>query len=242
MEEILDIYTGEYDDKRPLVCMDELPRQLIGEVRTPIPAEPGKSARYDTEYKRNGTCEIFMIVAPIKGWRRAEVTERRTRIDWANQIKKLVIEDFPDAEKIVLVMDNLNTHTIGSLYAAFPPEEARQLRDKLEIHYTPKHGSWLNMAEIENYVLINHGLSKRIPTIEQMRKEVTAWNKSRNLSNKKINWRFTTDKARIKLRNLYPQFESQLDTRSFHFAPFPRLTPPTNEADCLYLYPLVSNC
>jgi hypothetical protein len=206
MEDILDVYTRKRDTKRPLVCEDECPRQLTGEVRSPIPAEPGKPARYDTEYKRNGTCEIFMFSAPLEGWRRAEATEHRTRIDWAGQIKKLVTVDFPDAEKIVLVVDNLDIHSIGSLYKAFPPEEARALRNKLEIHYTPIHGSWLNMAEIEINVLVNHGLSKRIPTIGQMKKEVAAWNKSRNLSANKINWRFTTDKARIKLKRLYPLF------------------------------------
>jgi hypothetical protein len=206
MEDILDVYTRKHDKKRPLVCMDEVSRQLIGEVRTPIPAAKGKPARYDTEYKRNGTCEIFMFTAPLEKWRRADVTERRTKMDYAYQIKKLVTVDFPDAEKIVLVQDNLNTHTIGALYKAFPPEEARQLRDKLELHYTPKHGSWLNMAEIEINVLINHGLSKRVSSIEQMRKTVAAWSKMRNMSVSKINWRFTTENARIKLKRLYPQF------------------------------------
>jgi transposase len=207
MEEILDVYTRKHDPKRPLVCMDESPKQLIGEVRTPIPGTKGKPARFDTEYKRNGTCVIFMFVAPLEGWRRAEVTEQRTKIDFAHQIKKLVTVDFPDAEKIILVMDNLNTHTIGSLYKAFPPEEAKKLRDKLEIHYTPKHGSWLNMAEIEINVLLNHGLSKRVPTIEQMKKEVAAWNNSRNENVKKITWRFTTNDARVKLKHLYPLFD-----------------------------------
>ena len=207
MEEILDIYTREYDEKHPLVCMDECPRQLIGETRIPIPCKPGRPECFDTEYVRNGTCSIFMFTAPLIGWRRAEVTEQRTRIDWALQIKKLIDIDFHDAEKIVIVMDNLNTHTIGSLYKAFPPEEAKRLRDKIEIHYTPKHGSWLNMAEIENNVLINHGLSERIPTIEQMKKEVEAWNKDRNQGEKKINWRFTTEDARIKLKRLYPLIE-----------------------------------
>jgi transposase len=207
MEDILDVYTRKYDEKRPLLCMDEVPRQLIGEVRMPVPGARGKPARYDTEYKRNGTCVIFMLTAPLKGWRRAEVTEQRKKIDFAHQIKKLVTVDFPDAKKIVLVMDNLNTHTIGSLYKAFPPEEAKMLRDKLEIHYTPKHGSWLNMAEIEINVLVNHGLSKRVPTIEQMKKEVEAWNKARNKTASKINWRFSTDKARSKLKQLYPLFE-----------------------------------
>jgi len=207
MEDILDVYTRKYNEKRPLVCMDEVPKQLIGEARIPISGTKGKTARYDTEYKRNGTCVVFMISAPLKGWRRAEVTEQRTKIDFAHQIKKLVTVDFPDAEKIVLVLDNLNTHTMGSLYKAFPPEEARMLRDKLEIHYTPKHGSWLNMAEIEINVLVNHGLSKRIPTMEQIKKEVKAWCKLRNKTANKINWRFTSDDARIKLKRLYPLFE-----------------------------------
>ena len=186
--------------------MDECPKQLIGETRVPVSAEPGKLACFDTEYRRNGTCELFMFTAPLEGWRRAEVTERRTRHDWALQIQQLITVDFPEAEKIVLVMDNLNTHTIGSLYTTFPPEEAKRLRDKLEIHYTPKHGSWLNMAEIEINILSNHGLSKRVPTIEQMIKEVAAWNKMRNRTASKINWRFTTDDARIKLKRLYPLF------------------------------------
>jgi len=207
MEDILDVYSANYDEKRVLVCMDEVPRQLIGETRKPIPMGQGKAVCYDTEYTRNGTCVIFMFSAPLRGWRRAEVTEQRTRLDWAGQIKKLLTVDFPHAEKIVLVMDNLNTHTIGSLYAAFPPEEASRYRSKLEIHYTPKHGSWLNIAEIENNVLVNHGLSKRVPTLQQMKKEVSAWNKSRNKSANKINWRFTTDNARIKLKRLYPLFE-----------------------------------
>ena len=203
MEDILDVYTRKHDKKRPLVCADEFPRQLIGEVRTPIAAEPGKPLRFDTEYRRNGTCEVFMFAAPLEGWRRAEATEQRTKTDWAHQIKKLVTVDFPDAEKIVLVHDNLNTHTIGSLYKAFPPEEARRLRDKLEIHYTPKHGSWLNMAEIEINVLVNHGLSKRVSSMQQMRKEVAAWNKARNKTASRINWRFAAEDARIKLR-AYP--------------------------------------
>ena len=206
MEDILDVYTGKYDENRVLVCMDEVPRQLIGEIRNPVPAGRGRITRYDTEYKRNGTCVIFMFAAPLKGWRRAEVTEQRTRLDWAHQIKKLLTKDFPNVKKIVLVMDNLNTHTKGSLYKTFPPDEAKGYCDRLEIHYTPKHGSWLNMAEIEINVLVNHGLTKRVPTIGQMKKEVTAWNKSRNMTSSKINWRFSTEDARIKLKQLYPLF------------------------------------
>jgi hypothetical protein len=205
MEDILDVYTRKYDENTVLICMDEAPRQLVGETRKPVPAGRGKAARYDTEYKRNGICEIFMFTAPLKGWRRAEAAECRTRLDRAYQIKKLITVDFP-RKKIVLVMDNLNTHTIGSLYKAFPPEEARYYRSMLEIHYTPKHGSWLNMAEIEINVLTNHGLPKRVPTLQRMRKEVSAWNRSRNREAKKINWRFTTDNARIKLKRLYPLF------------------------------------
>jgi transposase len=206
MEDILDVYTQKYAKNRILICMDESPRQLIEETRIPIKMKPGKPACYDTEYKRNGTCEIFIFTAPLIGWRRAEATETRMRVDWAHQIKKLLTVDFPNIEKIILVMDNLNTHTIGYLYKAFPPSEAKSYCERLEIHYTPKHGSWLNMAEIEINVLVNHGLSKRIPTIEQMKKEVIAWNKSRNKTASKIKWRFTTDDARIKLRRLYPLF------------------------------------
>ena len=164
MEDILDVYTRKYDENCVLICMDEVPRQLIEETRKPVPAGRGKIIRFNTEYKRNGTCDFFMFFAPLEGWRRADVTEQRTRLDWAHQVKKLLTVDFPDVEKIVLVMDNLNTHSIGSLYKAFPPEEAKQYRERLEIHYTPKHGSWLNMAEIEINVLVNHGLNKRIPT------------------------------------------------------------------------------
>jgi len=206
MEDILDVYSRKYNEKCVLVCMDEIPRQLIGEKRKSISGRHGKSEYFDYEYVRNGTCTIFMFTAPLKKWRRAEVTERRTRIDWANQIKKLVDIDFPEAQKIVLVLDNLDIHSYGSLYKAFTPNEAKRIKDKLELHFTPKHGSWLNMAEIENNVLINHGLSKRIPTLEQMEKEVTAWNEVRNLSAKQINWRFTTDDARNKLKRLYPLF------------------------------------
>ena len=201
------MYTRNYDENSILICRDEVPRQLIGETRKPVPAGRGKTARYDTEYKRNGTCEIFMFSAPLKGWRRAEVTERRTRLDWARQIKKLITVDFPYVKKIVLVMDNLNTHTIGSLYKTFPPEEAKRLREKLEIHYTPKHGSWLNMAEIEINVLVNHGLSKRVAITSFFICSIVAWNKKRNKSSSKINWRFTTDDARIKLKRLYPLFD-----------------------------------
>jgi hypothetical protein len=186
--------------------MDESPQHLIGETRSPIPGRKGKAGRYDTEYVRNGTCEIFMFVAPLEGWRRVTIKERRTKVDRALQIKELVDVDFPHAEKTVLVMDNLNTHKIAPLYEAFPPEEAKRIREKLEMHYTPVQGSWLNMAEIGINVLVNHGLSKRIPTLKQIKKEADAWNKMRNKDTSKINWRFSTDDARIKLYRLYPLY------------------------------------
>ncbi|GHV93680.1 transposase [Spirochaetia bacterium] len=208
MEDVLDVYKRPRDEEHPVVCMDECPKQLIGEKRTPLPAQPGRAACFDTEYVRNGTCDIFMFVAPLEGWRRAEITEQRTCIDWASQIKTLVNVDFADAEKITLVMDNLNTHSIASLYKAFPPEEANRIRNRLEIHYMPKHGSWLNMAEIELSVINNHGLSDRIPAIEQMRAETDAWNLRRNKDACKIDWQFTAADARIKLKRLYPQFTS----------------------------------
>jgi transposase len=207
MEDVLDVYERPEDPKRPLVCMDECPKQLIGETRKPIPAQPGEPERFDTEYVRNGTCNLFMFTAPLKGWRRAEVTERRTQVDWAHQIKKLVDEDFPDADKVVLVMDNLNTHRPASLYEAFEPSEAKRIWDRLEIHRTPKHESWLNMAEIEFSVLNRHGLSERVPDMNSMRCEVGAWNKLRNAENGKIDWRFTTKDARIKLKRLYPKIQ-----------------------------------
>jgi hypothetical protein len=199
MEDVLDVYTREGDENRPLVCMDECPKQLIEETRTALPAEPGRAACYDTEYVRNGTSDIFMFAAPLEGWRRAEIREQRRRKDWAEQVKKLVDEDFPNAEKILLVMDNLNTHNAVSLYETFPPEEAKRIKDKLEIHYTPK--------QIELNMINNHELSARIPTIGQMREEVAAWNRRGNREACKINRRFTIADARIKLKRLYPQFE-----------------------------------
>ena len=188
--------------------MDESPRQLIGETQTPLPMEPGKPERFDYEYVRNGTCNLFMFNAPLTGWRRAEVTERRTKKDWAEQIRRLVEEDFPNAEKIVLVMDNLNTHRPSSLYEAFEPERAKKIWDKLEIHYTPKHGSWLNMAEIEFNSLTRSGLSDRVPDMAAMRREVSEWMTRRNAEGNKIDWRFTSKDARIKLKRLYPKLHN----------------------------------
>lgn len=207
MEDVLDVYERPVDENRPLVCMDECPKQLIGETRIPIPMRPGEPERYDHEYVRNGTCNLFMFSAPLLGWRRVEVTERRTRKDWAEQVLQLVDVDFPTAEKVVLVMDNLNTHSPASLYEAFEPKEAKRICDRLEIHYTPKHGSWLNMAEIELSVLNNHGLSERVADLSDMRQQTNAWMKNRNASANKIDWRFTNKEARIKLKRLYPKLQ-----------------------------------
>jgi transposase len=207
MEDILAVYQRPQDSSRPLVCMDECPKQLIGETRAPLPATPDHPERYDTEYVRNGTCEQFLFVAPYEGWRRVDVTERKTRKDWAGQVRKLVDEDFPQAEKIVLVMDNLNTHGPASLYEAFEPAEAKRIWDRLEIHHTPKHGSWLNMAEIELSVLNHHGLSERIASVEKMRSEISAWQKRRNKQKCKITWSFSIEHAREKMKNIYPRIQ-----------------------------------
>ena len=205
MEDVLDVYHRPYDPEYPVVCMDESPKQLIGEVQPPIQAQPGSVERIDAEYVRNGTAEIFMEVEPLAGKRHVAVTEHRTRIDWAQQIKEMLDVRYPDVTKVVLVMDNLNTHTTASLYEAFPPEEARRLAERLEIHYTPKHGSWLNMAEIELSVLQGQCLNHRIPDIGTMRSEVDAWQNARNNKIKNIDWQFTTTDARIKLKRLYPK-------------------------------------
>lgn len=194
-----------YDPDYPVVCMDESSKQLIGEVRDPIPCEPGKPVRVDDEYVRNGVVEIFMEVEPLAGKRHVEITEHRTRKDWASQIKQMLNERYPDAIKVRLVMDNLNTHNIASLYETFEPEEARRLAERLEIHYTPKHGSWLNMAEIELSVLKGQCLDRRIAEMATMQAEVAAWENDRNNGIKKIDWQFTTSDARVKLKRLYPK-------------------------------------
>ena len=204
MEDVLDVYHRPYDERRPLVCLDEASKQLIGEVIAPLPAERGQPARYDYEYSRGGTANLFMISEPLLGWRAVEVTERRTAVDFAEVIRWLVEEVHAEAEKVVLVMDNLNTHRLASLYEAFPPERARRIAEKLEIHYTPKHGSWLNMAEIELAVLARQCLDRRIGTREELEREVAAWEEERNERGVEIQWRFTTADARIKLRRLYP--------------------------------------
>jgi hypothetical protein len=204
MEEVLDIYKKPYDAKYPVVCMDESSKQLTKEVREPLLMRAGEVLKYDTEYERNGTASIFMAFEPLEGLRFTEVTEQRTRIDWAKFIKTLVDVHYANAEKIVLVMDNLNTHHKCSLYEAFEPSEAKRIADKLEIHYTPKHGSWLNMAEIELSHLNRQCLDRRIGERSIMAAEVKAWNMARNEKKAVANWRFTTADARIKLRTLYP--------------------------------------
>lgn len=204
MEDVLEVYKRPRDPLRPLVCMDEQPTQLIKEVRPPLPVKPGEPAKEDCEYERNGTAVNFMFTAPLEDWRRVSVRERKTKRDWAEEVRELVDKDFPDAEKIVLVMDNLNTHTPGALYEAFAPEEARRILERLEIHYTPKHGSWLNMAEIELSVFTRQCLDRRLPGLPTLRSEAAAWSRVRNGSGTGVDWHFTTSDARVKLKRLYP--------------------------------------
>jgi len=209
MEDVLSVYEREYDHKYPVVCMDESSKQLIKETRDQISATLTKVAKYDTEYVRNGTSNIFIANEPLQGKVRVEITDRRTKVDWAYFIKNLVDTDYKDAVKVILVMDNLNTHTGGSLYEAFTPTEAKRILDKLEIHYTPKHGSWLNIAEIELSHLSRQCLNRRIPDKDMLKREVKAWCKERNNEKCIVNWRFTTEDARIKLKRLYPQIETR---------------------------------
>jgi hypothetical protein len=207
MEDMLDLYCLSYEAKRPVVCLDEKPLQLIKERRQPLPAGPGETIRYDYEYERNGTANIFLWTEPLAGRRHVEVTERRTKIDWALQIRNLLEVDYAEAEVVRLVVDNLNTHKIGSLYEAFDPEVARRLARRLEIHYTPRHGSWLNIAEIELSALSKQCLNRRIGEIEWLRQEVKVWERHRNTQQKTVDWQFNTEDARIKLKRLYPQFQ-----------------------------------
>ena len=204
MEDVLDVYQAPYDPQFPLVCMDESNKQLVGEVHAPLAAAPGHGQINDHEYVRNGVAEIFLEVEPLRGRRHVAITEHRTRKDWALFVKGMLDERYPQATKVRLVMDNLNTHSAASLYEAFEPEEARRLARRLEIHYTPKHGSWLNIAEIELSALNGQCLHRRIPNIDLMRKEVTAWELDRNNRVATIDWHFTTENARIKLKRLYP--------------------------------------
>lgn len=208
MEDVLDVYELPYNPMRPVVCMDEKPYQLLEDARKPLPMRLGNNQKIDFEYKRNGTCSIFAFVEPLGGKHHIRVHEHRTAIDWANEIKYLSDEMFPDAEKIILVMDNLNTHKASSLYKAFPPTEARRIIKRLEIHYTPKHGSWLNMAEIELNVMTRQCLSRRIDTIDRLKRELCAWERERNQDTAKIQWHFQTGDAREKLISLYPVIPS----------------------------------
>ena len=207
MEDVLEVCQRPHDPERPLVCFDETSKQLIKETRTPIAAKPGRPARHDYEYERNGVANLFMMVAPLEGWRHVKVTDRRASVDYAHALKDLSDTHFPDADKIVLVQDNLSTHTTASLYEAFPAAEARRLVERFEWHYTPKHGSWLDMAESELAVLSTQCLDRRIPDKQTLIDEVAAWEQRRNTRHAKANWQFTTADARIKLARLYPQFE-----------------------------------
>jgi DDE superfamily endonuclease len=204
MEDVLEVYTRPYDPRRPQVCLDETSRQLLGDVSPPCPVAPGRPAREDYGYVRHGVCNLFLVTEPLAGWRHVTCSDRRTRIDWANTIKELVDLHYPDAEQIVLVQDNLNTHTPASLYEAFAPAEAKRLADKLELHYTPKHGSWLNMAEIELAMLTQQCLDRRLADRATPERETAAWQGARNAAGRGVNWRFTTEDARIKLQHLYP--------------------------------------
>jgi hypothetical protein len=208
MEDVLAVYERPLDPARPVVCLDETSRQLLGEARPPRPAAPGRPARADPEYVRNGVANCFLVTEPLRGWRAVLVSDRRTRLDFAACVKELVDVHYPEAERIVLVLDQLNTHAPASLYAAFPPAEAKRLAHKLELHHTPKHGSWLNMAELELSVLQRQCLRQRLPDRDAMAREVTAWATRRNDQTRRIDWQFTTADARTKLRRLYPVFEA----------------------------------
>jgi hypothetical protein len=207
MEDVLEVYKRPYDSRRPVVCLDETSKQLIGEARAPVPAAPGQVAQYDYEYVRNGVANLFMISEPLAGKREVEVTARRTKKDYALCLRKIADEVSPEAQVIVLVQDNLNTHAPASLYETFEPAEARRLTNRFEVHYTPKHGSWLDMAEIELGILGRQCLARRIDNVDDLRREVRTWTTDRNAAGTKVNWQFTTADARIKLRRLYPSLD-----------------------------------
>lgn len=207
MEDVLDVYAAPYDEAHPLVCMDESSKQLLADKEDPQPVQPGQPARQDCHYERGGVQALFMFFDPVAGRRRVSCRDSRTRVDWAEEVRRLLDEDYPQAERVTLVCDNLNTHSIASLYEAFPAAEAHRLARRLEIHYTPRHGSWLNVAEIELSVLGRQCLDRRIATAEELRAEVAAWERERNASGGRVVWRFTTADARIKLAHLYPQFK-----------------------------------
>ena len=205
MEDVLEVYSRPYNPERPVICMDEKPYQLLDHLREPLPMKPGSIEKIDSEYKREGTCSIFIFTEPLGGWREAEALPRRTKMDWADQTKWLLDEQYPEAKKVVLVMDNLNTHAISSLYERFTPEEAFRLAQRLEIHYTPKHGSWLDIAECELSALAAQCLgNRRIPNIDLLNAELETWQTHRNQVQKGVDWQFTTDEARVKLKRLYP--------------------------------------
>ena len=208
MEDVLDVYQRPYDPTRPVVCLDETSRQLLDEVRPSLPAAPGRPARYDPEYGRNGVANLFLVAEPLRAWRSVLVSEQRTRLDFAACVKHLVDVHYPAAEQVVLVMDQLNTHSPASLYEAFPPAEAKRLADKVEIHHTPKHGSWLNMAEIEWSALQRQCLDRRLGDRATMEREVAAWAAARNDTEATVDWQFTTADARIKLKRLYPAYQA----------------------------------
>ncbi len=208
MEDVLEVYHRPFDPKRPLICVDEASKQLVGELTQPLPAAPGQPERFDYEYVREGTANLFMIFEPLLGWRHVAVTERRTAKDFAEVLRWLAEEVHDDAEKLVLVTDNLNTHTLACLYEAFPPEQARRIAERIEWHYTPKHGSWLDMAEIELSALARQCLARRIGGQEELRREIGAWEEERNEQGVVVQWRFTTADARIKLHRLYPSIQS----------------------------------
>jgi hypothetical protein len=204
MEDVLAVYCRPYDPMRPVVCMDEKPYQLLGHARDPIPGRPGRDRLEDSEYVRAGTCSIFCWVEPLRGWRRVDAQPRRTKVDWARQVKRMLTVDYRDAGTVVLVMDNLNTHGIASLYEAFDPQTAFRLAQRLEIHHTPKHGSWLNIAEIELSALSRQCLDRRIEDLTVLNAELAAWQQQTNTDQRQVDWHFTTDDARVKLRHLYP--------------------------------------
>jgi hypothetical protein len=206
MEDILDLYERPYDMQFPVVCMDEQPVQLIGETRIALPIQPGQAEKYDYEYRRNGTAVNFMFTEPLSSWRKVDVRVTKTMIDWAQEIRMLLDEDYPDVKKVILVCDNLNTHKVASLYETFEPHEAKRLRDRLELHYTPKHGSWLNIAEIELSLLTRQCLHRRIPDMQTLQEQAQAWYEKRNVKQKSVDWQFTCENARVKLKRLYPQF------------------------------------
>ncbi len=207
MEDVLEVYKRPYDPKRPLICMDEMPKQLLTDTRETLAMQPGKVERFDYEYKRGGVADLFMLFEPLAGKRHIEITDQRRRVEWAEVMRIVADELYPEVEKIVVVLDNLNTHVLAAFYLTFEPSEARRLIERFEFHYTPKHGSWLNMAEIELSALVRQCLDRRIPDKDTLIREVIAWEDQRNSEVIKVHWQFTTADARVKLKSLYPKFQ-----------------------------------